>query len=270
MKRLTLALGLVALAAVLAACSGASAAPATGAGSLGRPRGPGRRRRHDRRQGHQVRADGRRGPGGHAVTIDFDNQDGAPHNIAISDASGASVFKGEIVSATKVTYASRPWRPARYAVHLRGPSRHEGHDHRASDRPIRPRSSTPRPPAGASRVRRAHGVTGRVETRAARHTALAASLTRCWRSTTSRSATDRSSRSTGPRSGPIRAGSSGSSGPNGAGKTTTMRCIFGLAPAGPRRGPLEGRGRSTATRGCGSGTCPSSAACTRGCGSPSS
>ena len=39
-----------------------------------------------------------------AFSIDFDNQDGAPHNIAISDASGASVFKGEIVSSTKVTY----------------------------------------------------------------------------------------------------------------------------------------------------------------------
>ena len=29
-------------------------------------------------------------------------------------------------------------------------------------------------------------------------------------------------------------------GPNGAGKTTTMRCIFGLAEPGPRRGPLAG------------------------------
>ena len=41
---------------------------------------------------------------GTAFAIDFDNQDGAPHNIAISDASGAKVFKGDIVSSSKVTY----------------------------------------------------------------------------------------------------------------------------------------------------------------------
>jgi plastocyanin len=39
-----------------------------------------------------------------AFDIVFDNQEGAPHNIAISNASGASIFKGEIVSSTKVTY----------------------------------------------------------------------------------------------------------------------------------------------------------------------
>ena len=39
-----------------------------------------------------------------AFAIDFDNQDGAPHNIAVSDASGKKVFKGDIVSSTKVTY----------------------------------------------------------------------------------------------------------------------------------------------------------------------
>ena len=37
--------------------------------------------------------------------IAFDNKDtGQPHNIAIKDASGAQVFKGEIVTQTKVTY----------------------------------------------------------------------------------------------------------------------------------------------------------------------
>lgn len=103
MKRLTLTLGLVALAAVLAACSGASAAPATQDPA---PAG---------------------GPSGDAVTVvakdiafttpavsakagspftlTFDNQDGAPHNIAISDASGAKVFKGDIVTKQKVDYA---------------------------------------------------------------------------------------------------------------------------------------------------------------------
>ena len=41
---------------------------------------------------------------GAPVQIVLDNQDGAPHNIAISDANGQGVFKGEIVSNTKVTY----------------------------------------------------------------------------------------------------------------------------------------------------------------------
>jgi plastocyanin len=36
-------------------------------------------------------------PAGTAFTIHFDNQDaGTPHNVQIKDASGASVFKGEI------------------------------------------------------------------------------------------------------------------------------------------------------------------------------
>ena len=39
-----------------------------------------------------------------AFTIDFDNQESAPHNIAIKDAAGAVPFKGEIVSSAKVTY----------------------------------------------------------------------------------------------------------------------------------------------------------------------
>ncbi len=39
-----------------------------------------------------------------AFTIDFDNQESAPHNIAIKDASGAEKFKGEIVSSKKITY----------------------------------------------------------------------------------------------------------------------------------------------------------------------
>jgi plastocyanin len=104
MKRLTLAFGLVALAAVLAACSGASAAPATSDPSAA-PAAP---------AGDAVTIvakDIKFQQTDVAVTADkplsvvFDNQDGAPHNIAISDASGAQVFKGEIVSGTSVTYA---------------------------------------------------------------------------------------------------------------------------------------------------------------------
>jgi plastocyanin len=39
-----------------------------------------------------------------AFQIDFDNQDSAPHNVAIKDASGAQKFKGDIITATKITY----------------------------------------------------------------------------------------------------------------------------------------------------------------------
>jgi plastocyanin len=100
MKRLTLTLGLLALAAVLAACSGASAAPegttqppAGGTGDVSIVAKDIAFQQTD----VAVKA-------GSPVTIAFDNKDGAPHNIAISDANGQSVFKGEIVSSKQVTY----------------------------------------------------------------------------------------------------------------------------------------------------------------------
>jgi plastocyanin len=108
MKRLTFTLGLLALAAVLAACSGASAAPETTpppAGGTAQPATGG--------TGDAVTVVAKdiafQTPdvtvkAGAPVTIDFDNQDGAPHNIAITDASGQSVFKGDIVANSKVTY----------------------------------------------------------------------------------------------------------------------------------------------------------------------
>jgi plastocyanin len=101
MKRLTLTFGLLALAAVLAACSGASAAPGeTAAPPAGNPGATVSVVAKDIKfvtPAVAVKA-------GAAFAIDFDNQDGAPHNIAISDASGARVFKGDIVSSSKVTY----------------------------------------------------------------------------------------------------------------------------------------------------------------------
>ena len=109
MKRLTLTLGLLALAAVLAACSGASAAPETTqppAGGTAQPATGG--------TGDTVTVVAKdiafqttdvAVKAGAPVTIDFDNQDGAPHNIAISDANGKTVFKGDIVSNTKVAYS---------------------------------------------------------------------------------------------------------------------------------------------------------------------
>jgi plastocyanin len=104
MKRLTLTLGPLALAAVLAACSGASAAPGSDTPSAAPAGGPSgdaltivAKDLKFSQPAVLVKADA-------AFAIDFDNRDGAPHNIAISDASGKNVFKGEIVSGSKVTY----------------------------------------------------------------------------------------------------------------------------------------------------------------------
>ena len=102
MKRLTLTFGLLALAAVLAACSGASEATPTPAGPASSPSGDAvtivaKDIKFDP-TAVTVKADT-------AFDINFDNRDGAPHNVAIANASGASVFKGEIVTSTKVTYA---------------------------------------------------------------------------------------------------------------------------------------------------------------------
>ena len=101
MKRLTLTFGLLALAAVLAACSGVSAEAPTPAAPAGSPSGD---------AVTIVAKDIKFVPNAVSVKADttfdivFDNQDGAPHNISISNASGANVFKGEIVSGKKVTY----------------------------------------------------------------------------------------------------------------------------------------------------------------------
>jgi plastocyanin len=102
MKRLFLGLGLVALAVVTAACSGATAAPATEAPAPTAPAGDAivivAKDLVFQTTDVTVPAD-------EPVTIVLDNQEGAPHNIAIKDAAGSMVFKGEIVSSTKVTNA---------------------------------------------------------------------------------------------------------------------------------------------------------------------
>lgn len=101
MKRLLLGLGLVALATVTAACSGASAAPATD-GPAASPAGDAivvvAKDLQFQTTAITVKA-------GQATDIVLDNQEGAPHNLAIKDASGAGVFKGEIVSSATVTNA---------------------------------------------------------------------------------------------------------------------------------------------------------------------
>jgi len=99
MRRLTLALGMVALALVLAACGGTSAAAPTTAPS-GATAGDATIVAKDIKfQQPQVAV-----KAGAPLAVVFVNQDGAPHNIKISDAAGKEVFKGDIVSNATVTY----------------------------------------------------------------------------------------------------------------------------------------------------------------------
>jgi plastocyanin len=108
MKRLVLGLGLVALAIISAACSGGSGAsapaaspPAASAPAASAPAG----------DAIVVVAKDLKfstasitAPADEPFQIVLDNQDSQPHNIAIKDATGAEKFKGEIVTATTVTY----------------------------------------------------------------------------------------------------------------------------------------------------------------------
>jgi plastocyanin len=102
MKRLTLTFGLLALAAVLAACSGASAGTPTPAAPAGSPSADSVTIAAKDLKFVQTAVPVKAGA---AFDLVFDNQDGAPHNISISNPSGANVFKGEIVSGKQVTYA---------------------------------------------------------------------------------------------------------------------------------------------------------------------
>jgi plastocyanin len=104
MQRVVQALALAGLAALTVACSGggSSPAPATDAPGASAPAGSGTT---------VVAKDLKFQPTTLTIAADtpteivLDNQEAAPHNIAIKDAAGATVFKGEIVSSTKVTNA---------------------------------------------------------------------------------------------------------------------------------------------------------------------
>lgn len=95
MKRILLALGLVALAAISAACSTASAQPLA-SGPVAD--GPTIVAKDMKFQSTTVEVNA-----GSNVTIHFDNQDAAPHNVAIYTDSSAStpVSVGEIVASGK-------------------------------------------------------------------------------------------------------------------------------------------------------------------------
>ena len=98
MRRLSLTIGIAALAAVLAACSGTSAAPATPAGPAD-PNAPVVTAKDLKFLESEVKV-----PAGTPFQLILDNQEAPPHNIKVSDAAGKEVFKGDIVSNQKVTY----------------------------------------------------------------------------------------------------------------------------------------------------------------------
>ncbi len=106
MNRLTAGLGLVALPMVLAACSMAAAALPPGTPAPAPAAGP-----PDGKSVSIVAKDMRfveplvSVPAGIPFAAEFDNLDDVPHNVAISDGAGSSMFKGAIVAAAKVVYS---------------------------------------------------------------------------------------------------------------------------------------------------------------------
>ncbi len=94
-RPLRASLAAVALAGVLGACSSAAVpsgpAPTLGAGAAALQVGASSRTSFDR---SDLTA-----PAGAAFAIDFDNNDaGVPHDVAIKDASGRTVFQGKVVT----------------------------------------------------------------------------------------------------------------------------------------------------------------------------
>jgi plastocyanin len=109
MKRILLALGLVALAAISAACSSATALP-TVSGAVD-PNGPTIVAKDMKftTATVEIKADTN-------VTVHFDNQDSAPHNVAIFTDSSASspISIGEVVSSGKKDQVVPALQPGTY------------------------------------------------------------------------------------------------------------------------------------------------------------
>ena len=106
MKRVLQGLALAGLAAMTVACSsgGSSGTPAPTAAASGDTSSPAAGGTTVVAKDIAFQPTSLTIPADTATAITFDNQDAAPHNMAIKDASGAQVFKGEIVTQTKVTY----------------------------------------------------------------------------------------------------------------------------------------------------------------------
>ena len=96
MKRILLAFGLVTLAAISAACSSAAAPP--GASGPVDPSGPTIVAKDMKFAGGPVEV-----KAGTNFTLHFDNQDSAPHNVAIYKDANASekISIGDVVSSSK-------------------------------------------------------------------------------------------------------------------------------------------------------------------------
>lgn len=97
MKRLTLTIGLLGLAAVLAACSGTPATPGTGSPTASAPAGDAvlvtaRDLKFDQ-TAITVPAD-------EAFDLVLDNQEGAPHNVAIytDESASTKISIGDVIS----------------------------------------------------------------------------------------------------------------------------------------------------------------------------
>jgi plastocyanin len=111
MKRLVLALGLVAAVAVSAACSSSGAAPQPSVAGSVDPNGPTIVAKDMKFQTTSVEV-----KAGTNVTLHFDNQDSAPHNVAIyTDSSAASpISVGQIVTSAKADQVVPALQPGTY------------------------------------------------------------------------------------------------------------------------------------------------------------
>ena len=102
MQRFILGLGFAALTLITVACPGTAASPGTPSADPSTPAG-------DEivivAKDLQFSPTTVEVPAGEPVTIVLDNQEAAPHNIAVKDASGAEVFKGEIGSSKQIDNA---------------------------------------------------------------------------------------------------------------------------------------------------------------------
>ena len=109
MKRILLALGLVALAAISAACSSATAKPSAPSGPS--VDGPTIVAKDLKFQPTSVEV-----KAGQNVTIHFDNQDSAPHNVAIfTDSSASSAISvGEVITSAKADQVVPALQPGSY------------------------------------------------------------------------------------------------------------------------------------------------------------
>ena len=149
MKRLVLGLGLVALAALSAACSGGSgasaSAPAASAPAASAPAGDAIivSAKDLKFSTASITA-----PADEAFQIVFDNQEAAPHNVAIKDASRCGQVQGRDRDLHEDHVRRSGPRRRRLRVLLRSPSGHEGHAHRRVAS-LAPRRSGPRPAAQA-------------------------------------------------------------------------------------------------------------------------